>query len=105
MKSIYIAGPIAGVSDYETNFNAAESYLTWKNWIVLNPACLPKGLPHEKYMPICLSMIDAADAVLLLPGSAGREGAMLENKYALYQNKMVYARLEDVPNLNAESED
>lgn len=99
MNVIYIAGPMAGDTDYQTKFSAAESYLTWKGWTVLNPACLPKGLRHGAYMPICLAMLDAADAIVLLEGWRNSQGAKIESEYAGYHGKIICHGLETVPTL------
>ena len=96
-KVIYIAGPIKGVSDYREKFFAAEQYLTCKGWMVLNPAYLPDSMEPEQYMPICIAMLEQADAVLLMQGFTRSGGAMLEYKYAEYQNKTLYGNLESVP--------
>lgn len=101
MKTIYIAGQMKGNPDYLDDFNAAEAYLTYRGYAVLNPAMLPVGLLPEKYMPICLAMLEAADAVLVLKGGIGSDGATLERAYADYQGKLVYLRLEDVPGREA----
>lgn len=95
---IYIAGKMAGDPDYKTKFDAAESYLTRKGWTVLNPACLPEGLLPGKYMPICLAMLNAADAIVLLDGSDTSPGATLEKLFAEYQGiGLVYLGIESVP--------
>ena len=96
-KVIYLAGPITGVPDYQTRFNATESYLGWKGWTVLNPANLPEGMKPDAYMPICLAMLQAADAMVKLVGSDASEGVAIEERYARYQGKAVYAGIESVP--------
>lgn len=96
-KSIYIAGPMTGIDDLgRTAFNAAESYLSYKGWTVINPACLPIGLKPTAYMPICLAMLDAADVVCMLKGWETSKGACLEYHYAKAQGKTVYDGLEAV---------
>ena len=99
MNTIYIAGPITGKKDYKETFGAAESYLGWKGWTVLNPAMLPEGMPEHNYMPICFAMLNACDAVVLLDGSALSNGAMLEARFAEYQGKTIYNGLESVPTI------
>ena len=103
--TIYIAGPMAGDPDYKTKFDAAESYLLWKGWIVLNPAVLPEGLMPDAYLPICLAMVDAADALVTLKGSEDSNGANIEKAYAKYQKKIVYNGLEEVPLLKEDESD
>lgn len=99
-KVIYIAGPMKNVPDYQNNFDAAESYLQWKGWTVINPACLPEGLRPEGYMPICMAMLGAADAIVMLKGYERSEGAEIELAYARYQGKELYFGIETVPNVN-----
>ena len=42
-------------------------------------------------MPICMAMIDAADALCLLPGWEASQGAQRERQYAEYQGKRIMA--------------
>lgn len=67
-------------------FHQAEDVLRELGWQVLNPAILPDGLPDDRYMPICLAMLSAADTVMLLPGWETSRGARLEAQYAVYQH-------------------
>ena len=86
---IYIAGRMKGCLNYKKRFNKAEQELKKQGHVVLNPATLPKGLAHTRYMPICLSMIDAADAVYMLYGWENSEGAKVEKAYAEYNKKKI----------------
>lgn len=105
MKSIYIAGKMTGDSDYRTRFNAAESYLDWLGWIVVNPASLPKGLRDEAYMPVCIAMVNACDAVCLLKDGEDSAGAMAEVMFARRQGKKVFHGVDEVPKIGgADSE-
>lgn len=101
MGVIYISGPITGVARYWDAFWKAENTLRTKGWIVLNPVQLPAGMPQEKYMPICLSMLQAADAVCLLDGWEASGGAKIEALFARYQGKTVYGSPELVPPVKA----
>lgn len=98
-KSIYIAGPMAGHPDYWETFALAERALIKKGWIVLNPAVLPQGLKPEAYMPICLAMLNAADAICMLEGWLTSTGARTEKAFAGYQRKACYLDLENVPDI------
>lgn len=95
---IYIAGPITGVDNYLRNFNQAENGLLVRGHTPLNPAKGLRGLTNEQAMRVCLSMIDAADAVLFLPDWGYSAGANLEHAYCDYMGKPIYYSLEEVPN-------
>lgn len=87
---IYLSGAMASCADtYRQAFYKAQLELEREGHIIINPARLPTGLEHEKYMPICLSMIDAADAVYMLYGWEDSEGAKVEKLYAEYNEKKI----------------
>jgi len=87
---VYISGKMRGLEDLgRTHFNLAEMYMREKGFVVLNPSRLPDGMSDEKYMPICLSMLDAADAVLMLNGWSHSKGAQAEYHYAVCQGKTI----------------
>lgn len=96
-RIIYIAGPIKGDPDYRAHFDQAERTLSARGWTVINPAILPQGLHPSAYMPICLKMLDAADAIALLPDWQHSPGAKIERAYAAYQRKAVYKDVGFVP--------
>ena len=87
---IYIAGRMTGLPDLgKASFDAAAEKLRGEGHIVLNPADLPVGMPVDRYMPICLAMVNAADAVYMLKGWGSSPGAILERMYAGYQGKQI----------------
>lgn len=89
---VYLAGPMNGVKEFNRPaFRAAEEALrSGRRYVVINPAMLPVGLEPERYMPICLAMIDAADMICLLDGWEKSPGARLEKVYAEHQAKEVF---------------
>ena len=87
---IYISGAMSSRMDvYRAEFSKVEQRLKEEGHIVINPAALPVGLDSDKYMPICLSMIDGADVVYLFGDWKSSKGAVLEKAYAEYQGKEV----------------
>ena len=88
---VYIAGKMSGLPDNgKVEFSRAESKLTGLGHTVLNPAWLGDGLPKKAYMPICLTMVQQAEAVVLLDGWETSPGAMIEKLFAEYQEMPVF---------------
>ena len=87
---IYISGPIRGVENYEKIFEDAEKRFQCQDQVVLNPAKILKGTEDRDCLPVCLQLVELADAVMLLPGWRQSLGACTEALYALRQNKMVF---------------
>ena len=88
-KVIYIAGPIRGVEKYWEPFEDMEDELSALGYIPLSPSRLPSGMSNEQHMRICFAMIDAADAVIFLPGWEHSEGSNLARDYCFYTDKPV----------------
>lgn len=83
---IYLSGPMTGLPDLGREaFNRAEQRLRAAGHKVLNPACLPTDLPRAAYLPICLAMLEQADAIYLLDGWEDSVGAEIEWEFAKYQ--------------------
>lgn len=87
----YIAGPMTGSDDMgRARFAEAERKLKkFSGVVVLNPAMLPIGMPEQRYMPICLAMIEQSDVVMLLDGWESSFGARLEKQYAMSLGKFI----------------
>ena len=87
---IYISGAMRScMSTYRQKFAEAQKMLEDEGHIVINPAVLPVGLDSDRYMPICLSMVDGADAIFLFNNWRYSKGALLEKAYAEYQGKEI----------------
>lgn len=87
---VYLAGKMTGDPHYKRKFRRAERKLKRMGYAVISPAWLPKETDYEKAMAICLKMIDAADAVVMLPDWTESKGAVREKFYAHRLGKDVY---------------
>lgn len=80
---VYIAGPMSGlVNCNRDKFNIMAELLTECGHVALNPAILPDGLSQADYMAVCISMLQRCDAILMLNGWQGSEGAKAEHALA-----------------------
>ncbi|CAK7037996.1 MAG: hypothetical protein MORG_01591 [Morganella sp. (in: enterobacteria)] len=80
---VYIAGPMSGlVNCNRYKFNRMADHLADYGHVALNPAILPDGLSQADYMAICVSMLQRCDAILMLNGWQGSEGAKAEHALA-----------------------
>lgn len=87
---IYLSGPISSCLDtYKQTFAEAQAWFETLGYIVISPAVLPLGLANESYLPICLKMLDAADAIAMIGDWEKSAGAKMEKAYAEYQGKLV----------------
>lgn len=86
---IYLAGKITGDPDYRRKFSAAAYRMRREGHTVINPARLPEGLTAADYMRICTAMLEAADAIALLPDWQDSRGARIEKELAEYTGKAV----------------
>lgn len=79
---IYLAGAITNNPDYEQQFNKAEDYLTSLGHTVVNPV-KPSGFTYKEYIDMGLNELMRCDAIYMLNGWDGSDGANLEYIYAV----------------------
>lgn len=88
--TVYISGKMRGLENYgREKFKAAEEYLKSLGVIVINPSNLPDDIPTEKYMPICIPLLEASDCIYMLDNWQDSVGAQAEYSYAKCQNKLI----------------
>lgn len=97
MKTIYIAGPMAGIEHNNFDaFDAAEVKLTNEGWQVINPADFDNVFgsnPQGKLLDACCecerAVIPHLDAIYLLKGWNKSKGARRELLVALQHDLIV----------------
>ena len=86
MKRLYLSGKITGTDDYMLRFAAAEKRFE-RDYEIINPvktsATLPE-LSHDQYMAIGLTLLPMCDAIFMMRGWKGSEGALEEYREACY---------------------
>lgn len=99
MKQLtYLAGPMTGLPDYNyPAFHAAAAKLRAMGHTVLNPAenPTPPCGTWQAYMRQAISQLVQCQSIVLLPGWADSEGAMLEFDIAMRLGLAIY-RFEDL---------
>lgn len=95
---LYLSGPITGNPLYGYQFSMSQMNVNVKGHTALNPAHLPKGLKaYDDYMKIGLSMLDAADGIVMLEGWKKSNGARIELRAAIKAGKKIYFGVNSVP--------
>lgn len=90
-ETVYIAGKITGLDDFQKYFDEAVWKLKEKGYKkIINPCCLSySDLDYEQLMSICFTMIDVSDCVYFLDNWEDSEGAKREMSFALSKNKKI----------------
>ena len=83
---LFISGPMNGFPNKNREkFKEIEELATSLGYTVLNPAVLPDGLNNEDYLPICLSMLEAADFMYSMCTNGYYHSCAAEHAYAVAQ--------------------
>lgn len=90
---VYISGKMTGLPDLgKPQFDEAEALLKSFGHVAINPAWIGSGLPRTAYMPMCMAMLQQADAIYLLDNWMDSPGARLEREFAEYQGLEILTR-------------
>lgn len=77
----YISGPISGTKNYHERFRSAAQRLKRLGIDYVNPAEIQKAMPeasHDEYLRVCLRLLTACQALVLLPGAEDSAGSRKE---------------------------
>ena len=89
ISKIYIAGKITGLKNYKEKFQNAETRLTEKGYLCMNPAKLNIGFGWMEYMHICIAMLDVCDTIYMLNNWSSSMGAIEEHRIAIKNGKTI----------------
>lgn len=102
---IYIAGPISGTTDYEERFEEAERAIQRKGHEAINPVHIrsvietvgANAIRYDKLMNICKALVDACDAIYMMPGWQRSNGARQEHDEAVNHGLKFFASMAAIP--------
>lgn len=84
MTSIYLSGPMTGLTDFNRPaFNAEAARLRALGYHVENPAENPEQSSWAAYMRVAVRQMLTCDKVALLPGWKRSRGALIEHWIAV----------------------
>lgn len=106
---IYIAGPISGTTDYEERFEEAERAIQRKGHEAINPVHIRSvietvgahAIRYDKLMNICKALVDACDAIYMMPGWQRSNGARQEHDEAVNHGLKFFASMAAIPETDA----
>lgn len=76
---VMVSGPMTGLPDFNRpHFNDVAEQLRAEGYIIYNPAALPDGWAHDRYMTTTLTWIEHVDALYMLDGWEKSKGAAME---------------------------
>ena len=101
---VYIAGKITDNPDYKEQFAKAEAKLTGEGHTVLNP-CKNDGFTYREYIDMGLCELMRCDAIYMLNGWMGSQGARLEFLYAFTVGMKVYCEGDKLDESNSVRQD
>ncbi len=111
MAIVYLSGPITGNANYKIQFAEAKKKLEAQGHEVINPAELEAILPryvindHKKVVDFCLTLLETATAICLLPGWEKSTGCCTEYGFAVGRMLTVGTLAEYTKNLPADEPD
>lgn len=106
---IYIAGPISGTTDYGERFEEAERAIQRKGHEAINPVHIrsvietvgANAIRYDKLMNICKALVDACDAIYMMPGWQRSNGARQEHDEAVNHGLKFFASMAAIPETDA----
>lgn len=80
---VYLSGPVtSNLAGYHEDFHVARMLVEKAGYTPVGSDFLPLGLKENDYMRIALSILDAADTIVVLKGWTNSQGAQIEWAYA-----------------------
>ena len=88
---VYLSGPMRGYNDFNySEFCDAEETWAEQGWSVLNPANNESGLNRYDLMRLDIKQILNSDAIAMLEGWEGSDGAITEHRIAIDLGLLIF---------------